>query len=336
MRVTLEPRTVLLRPQERAPILALGHYTNGVSAWSEHLAGYTVTVDDEQVAYVKDGVIYAKGFGKTTLRLANDGLYAATTVHVAAHPAGTAADVLTGLPPVAGIAWANGALIVSTRTSELWRLGPQGVYEIAAGVPLQPPSYSGTDTLAASANGDIAMRLVGHPDVLVLESASNYRRSRWITPAEAGTIMAMTWNDTDNIFGLDTGLIIRVRPDGTSGRIAALSGPITSIDCADEELLAVTKGADPGVWRIPLSGADAGEATRIVTDGEPHDLNVVAWLNGHAYFTDFHGGRVLRLEDGRLIQLAPGLHTPGELAAGPEGSVYVAEFERGAILRLLP
>jgi hypothetical protein len=54
------------------------------------------------------------------------------------------------------------------------------------------------------------------------------------------------------------------------------------------------------------------------------------------YLTDFHGGRVLRLDDDGLAEVAIGLLNPGELTGAPDGSIYIAEFGRGAVRRILP
>jgi hypothetical protein len=78
------------------------------------------------------------------------------------------------------------------------------------------------------------------------------------------------------------------------------------------------------------------ETASVLLDQEQLSANVAAWLNGSVYFTDFHGGRVLRLIGKQVIELATGLDCPGELTAGPDGSIYIAEFGRGAVRRLLP
>jgi Protein of unknown function (Hypoth_ymh) len=199
MKITLEPERLLMRLGEKAPVRLLGHYTDGVATWAEPINGFKVTVSDESVAHSNGCSLIAKGYGTAALRVEHDGRYGSSAVQVASHPAGTLADVLTGLPPVAGIAWALDGLIVSTRTSELWRLTLDGRYQIVAGVPTQPPTHGGTDSISAAANGDLAIRLVGHGDVLVLDAASEYRKSRWVSRKEAGTVMAMTWDDSDLI-----------------------------------------------------------------------------------------------------------------------------------------
>jgi hypothetical protein len=182
----------------------------------------------------------------------------------------------------------------------------------------------------------LAVRLLGHRDVLVLEKASDYRTSRWVSPGEdGGTVMAMTWESGDLILALHSGLVRRAHADGTSEQIVQLPRKtIVSIDRCDDALLALTIGETTDLWRIPL-GLDS-EATGVLVGQERLTANVAAWLNGTVYFTDFHGGRVLRLDDEQTVELATGLQNPGELTAGPDGRIYIAEFARGAIRCLLP
>lgn len=335
VRITLEPPVLTMRPNEKAPVRVLGHYTDGVATWTEPLTGCKVTTDSEEIVHAEAGKAIAKGHGKTAIRLTNSGLYAAATVHVAAHPTGTITDLLTGLPPVAGIAWADNALIVSTRTDELWRLDADGRYTLAAGVPLQPPGYGGTDNIAAAENGDLVVRLVGHREVLVLDKASGYCKSRWVSPGENGTVMAMTWRGSDLILALHTGAIRCVDADGNSKRIAMLPrSPIVSIDCEGDALLALTRDQAPELSRISFS--EENKVTSVFIDQKHFSVNVVAALSGSIYFTDFNAGRLLRLSDEGIIDVATGLRNPGQLTAGPDGSVYIAEFGRGAVRRVLP
>ena len=51
--------------------------------------------------------------------------------------------------------------------------------------------------------------------------------------------------------------------------------------------------------------------------------------------TEFDGGRVLRLDGADLVEIAFGLHNPSALALGPDQSIYISEFGRGAVRRLL-
>ena len=335
MKITLEPPALILRPGDKAPIRSLGHYTDGVATWTDPLTGCAITSDNDKIVHVRHSTVFAKGYGQTALRLTSAGLYAAAAAHVADHPMGTMADVLNGLPPVAGLAWADDALIVSTRTDELWKLGGDGQYALAAAVPLQPPAYGGTDKIAAAENGDLAMRLLGHRDVLVLDKAIGYRKSRWVAPGEDGTVMAMVWDGADLILALNTGSVRRAHADGSSEQITVLpSRPIVSINRCNDALLALTTSGSTELWRISLSAGN--ETTSFPHDRERLTCNVIAWLNGSVYFTDFDGGRVLRLAGKQITEVTVGLQNPGELAAGPDGSIYVAEFGRGAVRRLLP
>lgn len=334
MNVSLEPETLLLRLADKAPLRALGHYTDGVATWTDPVEGQQVTVSDPRIAYAKPGVVIAKGYGNATLRVECDGRYGSATIHVAAHSEGTLADVLTGLPPVAGIAWAKDVLIVSTRSSELWKLALDGTYQIAAGISLQPPTYGGTDTIAASDKGDLAARLYGHRDILVLDAASSYRKSRWVTPHDPGTVMAMTWDGDDLILAVHTGVIQRIHPDGSADTVTKLAQEPVSITHTGDAFLALTGAYPSKLWRIPLDQPD--QAKDLLDTQEPASINAVAWIGGYPYFTDFHGGRLLFLKGSQILEVAAGMQNPAEMAVAPDGTIYIAEFGRGAVRRLFP
>jgi hypothetical protein len=333
MKMTLEPERLLVRLGEKAPIRALGHYTDGIATWAEPISTVEVTVTDKQVAHVERGILIAKGYGTSALRVECEGRYGFSEVQVASHPAGTLADVLTGLPPVVGIAWAKDGLIVSTRTSELWQLTSDGKYRIIAGVATQPPTHGGTDTIAASEAGDLAARLLGHGDVLVLDAASDYRHSRWIQNSDAGTVMAMTWDGGDVMLGLNTGVLLRVHSDGTAEEVTSVGEVVTSIAQTDAGLLVLAGSEHRKLWHVPLDRPD--DKTDLLSGSESVTVNTVAWLFGKTYLTDFHGGRVLEFENGTFSEVAKGMENPAELAPGPDGTIFVAEFGRGAVRRIL-
>lgn len=336
MKVTLEPPKLLLRPKEKAHVRVLGHYTDGVATWNAPLVGCSVTSGNDKVIYAEKGTVIAKGHGRTSLRVTENGLYASAEAHVAAHPTGTLTDVLTGLPSIAGLAWADGGLIVSTRTDQLWKLSTEGKYTLAAAVPLAPSANGGTEALAAGPNGDVAVRLPGHQDVLILDCASGYTKSRWLVPGASGTVTAMAWAGADLLIALDTGMIRRVHADGSSERITVLQDKVIASMCVCGDELQILVTSDPSeLFRVSLTAAGGG-VTPIRHAPERLEATVVACLSGVSYITDAVGGRLLRLADGNITEVATGLRRPGELAAGPDGSIYVAESGRGAVRRLLP
>jgi Protein of unknown function (Hypoth_ymh) len=332
MKITLEPERLLMRLGEKAPVRLLGHYTDGVAIWADPINSFKATVSDESTVHANGGTLIAKGYGTASLRVEHDGRYGSSAVQVASHPAGTLADVLTGLPPVAGIAWAMDGLIVSTRTSELRRLTLDGKYQIVAGVPTQPPTHGGTDNISAAGNGDLAIRLVGHGDVLVLDAASEYRKSRWIPRGQAGAVMAMTWHDNNLILGFNTGIILRVHPDGSVAELASLGPVVTSLSRTEDALLVLTGSGERKLWHIPFDRPDGKRD--LLAEAERVAVNKMAWLNGGIYLTEFHGGRVLKLENGQVLAVATGIENPDELTAAPDGTIFIAEFGRGAVRRI--
>ena len=71
---------------------------------------------------------------------------------------------------------------------------------------------------------------------------------------------------------------------------------------------------------------------------EPLQNNPLAALtamrSGDVYATDFHGGRLLRLDsDGSLSTVVTGLQNPSAVCADSDGTVYVADFADQAAIR---
>lgn len=335
IRITVQPRLLRLRPKEKAPMVVSAHVTDGTATWVVPLEGYKVTSDDQKVAHADGASVIAKQAGRAVLRVEQDGLFAEAVVDIAAHPRGTSTTWIAGLPPISGLAWTEPGLVVSTREAVLRRIGRDGKFTVIAGLPTQPPIYGGSDTLAASSTGDLAVRLQGHRDVLVLRASDDYTSSGWIEPPARGSAVALVWDGPDLVIGSSDGAIQYVSLDGGAARqFAHSAGTPMCIADAEDAFLVLTAGDHRKLWRFPKSDPDKSE---VLVDGAgTHDFSSVAYVGGQIYLTTFHGGSLLRFRDGRLETIRAGMQNPTAVTVGSDGTIYVAEFDRGAVRRLLP
>ncbi|WP_328851277.1 hypothetical protein OG994_25945 [Micromonospora globbae] len=331
-RVSLEPPVVRLRRDEKTPLRALRHVTDGVASWTEPLDSPGVVSDDERVAHYKGGVVTAKHDGTTTLRLHHDGLYCAASIQVGAHLSGAIAEVLTGLPPVAGVACIGDKLVVSTRQGALWAV-EHGKYEILTSVPLLPPVYGGTDTIAAATNGDLSIRMLDRRGILLLRADEQYRRSRLIELPEAHLISSMCWVGTTLIVGTQTGEVWQIAADSKPTKLAEVGGLVVAL-AADDERVYVAAGTPRRLLSFPLKAP--GQVEDVGRPPASLDITDIIMYDQTLFLTDFHKGQVLALRDSQTREVATGLRNPGSLACSGNGTVYVAEFGRGAVTRILP
>jgi Protein of unknown function (Hypoth_ymh) len=331
-RLSLEPPVVRLRRGEKAPLRALRHVTDGVATWTEPLDSPQVIADDQVVAHYTGGVVIAKLDGATELRLHHDGLFCSASVHVGAHLSGTAAEILTGLPPVAGIACIGDELVVSTRQGVLWSV-KDGKYAILTLVPLQPPIFGGTDTIAAAANGDLAVRVADRRSLFLLRAEDEYRRSSLIELPEPSVISSMTWAGTTLLLGTHTGEIWQVSPEGDQTKLTDVHGFVAALAATDGAVYAAAGSGPRRLMRFPLDAPsqleDIGQPDALI------DINDILVDGRTLFLTDFHKGRVLAIRDSKLHEIATGLTNPGSLALSTDGTLYVAEFGRGAVTRIL-
>ncbi|MFG2371252.1 TIGR02391 family protein [Streptomyces sp. NPDC048504] len=347
MRISMEPSHLRLRKGEKAPLRVLAHFTDGTATWTEPLDNPQVETSDEKIITFKGGAVFAKTPGSATLRCLYAGCSAEATVEIAAYPRGTATKLLTGLPPVAGIACTLKGLVVSTRGTDLWRAGLDGVYRLIAGVPQLFPQGRGTDTLVARDDGELAVRLLGSRMILVLhhgeKDADEYCSSHIVNPDCSGTPMAFVWDDEDLIVAMDSGAVHRVAMDGVATRIASVDGIPLAVARSKGALLvlcAPSLAAVPpdrwcSLWNIPR---DKDHGTDLLAGQRVTGLNGLACLGEDIYVSDFDGGRVLRLKSentGALMTISEGLVNPGQLAGDALGALYVAEFGGGAVSRVL-
>ncbi|TQE28257.1 hypothetical protein Sipo8835_26230 [Streptomyces ipomoeae] len=346
MNITMEPGHLRLRKGDKTPLRVLAHFTDGTATWTEPLDDPKVETGDEKTVTFRGGAVFAKAPGITTLRCLYAGCSAEAAVEVAAHPRGTVTELLTGLPPVAGIAYSPKGLVVSTHGTELWRVGTDGVYRLIAATPRLPMQYRGTDALAAREDGELAVRLQGSRGILVLhhgeKDADDYCSSHIVDPDCSGAPMAFAWDGEDLIVAVDSGAVHRVTMDGAATPLASVDGVPVALACSKDAVLVLCSPDTPAsldryrsLWRIPRDGAPS---TDMLVGQHLTGLSGVVCVGDDIYVSDFEGGRVLRLptdDTSVLVTVADGLTNPLQLATDIQGGLYIAEFGAGAVRRIL-
>ncbi|MFF9177767.1 TIGR02391 family protein [Streptomyces sp. NPDC014793] len=347
MHISMEPDILRLRKGEKAPLRVLAHYTDGTATWTEPLDNPSIETGDERTLTFRGGAVFAKSPGTTTLRCLYDGCSAEASVEVAAHPRGTVTELLSGLGPVAGIACTAKGLVVSTRGADLWRVGTDGVYRLIAAVPRLLTENLGTDIVAGREDGELAVRLIGRREILVLhhdeKDADDYSSSHVIDPKCSGTPMAFDWDGVDLVVAMDSGAIHRITMDSEATHLAAVDGVPVAVARSKDALLVLcapgpsTVGENRrfSLWRIPHDGAASSD---LLVGQNLSGLNGMVCTGDEIYVSDFDGGRILRIAAdgmGNFVTIANGLATPGQIAADSHGALYVAEFSAGAVRRIL-
>ncbi len=342
MRISIEPGTLRLRRGDAVPLRVLGHYTDGTATWTGPLDDPEVESTDKTIAFSKNNVVRAKHPGSTTLRCQHDGCYAEALVNVGAHPRWTVTEMLTGLPPVSGIACTPKGLVVSTRGRHIWRVDADGAYRMVTAVPPISAHDQGTDTIAARDDGELAVRLLGDRRILVLHHSNDYQSSEIVDPEAEGTPMAFAWRNEDLLIAMHDGALHRVDMDGTATEITRVQGtPIGITTSADSVhvLCAPSPGPAMGddynrVWRIPLT--DTNGTTDLLHGHKLAGINGITLTGSSILLSGFNEGRLFSLRNNKLREVAAGLTNPGQLATTPTGETYLADFGAGAIYRLLP
>ncbi|MCX4995021.1 TIGR02391 family protein [Streptomyces longwoodensis] len=347
MHISMEPDTLRLRKGEKAPLRVLAHYTDGTATWTEPLDNPSVETGDERTLTFRGGAVFAKAPGTTTLRCLYAGCSAEASVEVAAHPRGTVTELLTGLGPVAGIACTAKGLVVSTRGADLWRVGTDGVYRLIAAVPRLLTENLGTDSVASREDGELAVRLIGRREILVLhhgeKDADDYSSSHVIDPKCSGTPMAFAWDGADLVVAMDSGAIHRITMESEATQLASVDGVPVAVVRSNDALLVLcapgplTVGENRrfSLWRIPHDDAASSD---LLAGRNLAGLNGMVCTGDEIYVSDFDGGRILRMPSngmGDFVTIADGLVTPGQMVVDSHGMLYVAEFSAGAVRRIL-
>ncbi|MFE9454810.1 TIGR02391 family protein [Streptomyces sp. NPDC006739] len=344
MRVSLEPPLIKARVKEAPPIRALAWKTDGTATWTETIETPAIRPDDKKIVSFEKQSLRVLAPGRCMLRLEYDGQYAEAIVEAVAHPRGTVTEWVTALPPVTDLAFTTKmGVFIATREAALWHVDPKtGAFKPAAGVQLRPPNYGGIDKLAAAPNGDVALQLHGEPDLLVLTAISEFSSSYSVTKPEPGhTITAFAWQGEDLIIAMHTRKLWRYTHDGQYTLLGQTPTGLKQLTAepGTGKLLAITGPTEQEQQICRLDPNRLDEMTALLI--KPQTNNTFGALatapSGDVYVTDFHGGQLLRLNDGVLVTVATDLKNPDALCIDDKGTVYVADFaQQAAIRRILP
>lgn len=339
MKISLQPSAIRARRGDRVPIEVLGHFTDGTATWTRRVEHPAVTVEDQRVIRYNDGVLTADTAGTTRLRCLHEGCFAVAAVEVASHPRGTTTAYLSGLPPVGGVAWTQSGLVVSSRQNELWRVNRSGRYELLATVPRSDPDL-GTDTIASRADGELAVRLRGRREILVLHVGDDYASSHVLDPKVEGTPMAQAWDGDDVLVAMDSGEIVHVNPTGNTTTIGKVEGtPIGIARALGAYLVLATFQLDPDtppasrLWRILVD--QPGEVIDLLEGHVATDMSAVWSDDDGIVLAQFHGGCLLRFVDDQFAPMVSGLSNPVQVTRSDTGDYFVAELGAGAVCRVM-
>lgn len=338
MNISIEPEYLPLRGGDKVPVRVLGHFTDGTATWTNPMDDPDVISSDEKVGFFQGGVVFAKSPGVATLRCLHSDHYSEATVEVASHPRGTVTSLITGLPPVSGVAWTPKGVVVSARSRDLWRVNTSGVYQHISATPWQWPDYQGTDNIfAREGDGELAVRIIGNRKILILHCADDYRSSHWVDPSGDGTPMAVAWDGDELIVSMNNGSIFRVGMDGTATLITTLPDHPVDVAYTPDSVLVLSRvnpNGEAHLWKIPF--ADPAHPSDLLATRKIQDVGGVVAFGSDVVLSQFHAGNVLLLRNAQLSMLASGLTNPTQMTVSDQGDLYIAEFGAGAVRRILP
>lgn len=143
------------------------------------------------------------------------------------------------------------------RGRHLWRLGVgNNTFRMISAVPVVSPNDQGTDTIAARADGELAVRVIGERRILVLHHADDYQRSEVVDPDAEGVSMAepevLRAPRRGNLAEHDQ------RPGGAAGSTSPGSNATGRTSCGSSA---------PSTTCCPVTGVPPRSATRSPTTG---------------------------------------------------------------------
>jgi len=148
--------------------------------------------------------------------------------------------------------------------------------------------------------------------------------------------MAFAWEGLELYAALHTGAIWHVGPHSPSTLMMTLPSTPVSMSWSPQGMLVMTTETNGAKHLWLVDRTQQSRSVDLLATVSGANVNNVLWARGRIYLTDFSGGRVLTLDGDRLLTIAKDLQNPSEMTVGSDGTIYVAEFGRRAVRRIMP
>ena len=272
------------------------------------------------------------------LNAGDDGGIAALAGGAGLGDGGAAVDARLLSPRGLALADDGAMYIADSGNNRVRRVDAGGVITTFAGTSEQGEAGDGGMATSAQLDGPVSIEIGPQGDVYISDTSNNRIRrvdSEGTITTFAGTGEPWPWENPDSIG--DGGPATSARLRGPVGLAFDAAGNLYIADSGHHRIRKVdTRGmisTIAGTGNRSFSGDDGPAADAQL--GTPSGLAIDG--EGNIYFTDAYGiGRIRKIDTQGVITTVAEVLSPGDVAVGKDGSLYVTEFYVGRILRLDP
>ena len=196
--------------------------------------------------------------------------------------------------------------------------------------------WSGLEKMVVTKSGMLFARSVGEPTIVSIDLSRPERHHELTLSDDRSPISICSLED--EVFITDHRGRIWTVNDGSLDpycdllEIGSEGFTLTHL-CASPDRIWVLDNST-GLYTIDRSSK---KVTISAHKGVPNQFSDILYRNGSLYVSDFHGGKIAKLDDasGNLVDVAAGLDNPTAIAAGPDDIIYAANFGTGGVARVV-
>lgn len=333
------PGDIRLGPDERRSLRVRAFYVDGPASGEMDVTGeVSWSTSAERVAYVKDGVLFAKAFGEAQIEARWAGLVSKARVRTAALVRGAVIPYFQGIRRLQQLAFdQNDHMYFVNQSESVFRISSDGKFSEVARLDMGDSEVYGIDCVHVTSDNALYLSTVSQHQCLRLRlKGGRFENPEPVAPSIRGVKKGIASDTNGRVFiavmgNFDGGQIVTIDPDGRE-----------SVFRTPDMAIYLTVGIDGRLY-VPSSRLRAVHV--FSPEGElveeiPYEISdspagIVVDRQGAILVPFFSSGKLLRIScrgnSTAAEFIADGLGTPGGIAVDSKGRVFVSDFSGDSI-----
>lgn len=294
---------------------------------------------NKDLAFVQNGILHGKNFGRTTIECVYQGFHALAEVEISIPVPKQTRTYFQGLRSLQDLAFsADGGLFFCNQSFSVFELKINGEFSEVIRTAGSKEFSAGIDCIAIDSDRNLYINDNSERVCFkFIWNGTDYGSPKIFADSIDGPKKGICVSKNGNVFvavmgpGIDDGFIIRHSPSGEETSFPTRYTPIyLATNQSDQLLVPNTKERS-----IDVYDQDGNYFRSIPYEYSDSPSGIVVDLADNIYLPMFHSGSLIRISENsgeaKTEVILSGLGTPGGISMGTDGNLYISDFAGNTI-----
>jgi uncharacterized protein (TIGR02391 family) len=332
--IELLPNRVMCEKGERRSLTVIGWEVDGpVRRKIDYTKRVEWTSQNEEIAFVKQGILFSKSLGKTSIDCTVGNFHSTINVNVAYFSKGEKIKYFEGLPKLQKIRFDHdNNLYICNQSDSVFRLDKLGVIEKVVTINNPNEQPYGIDCIAVGSNRELYVNYTGKEGILKFEwDGKKYGQSIEMGASVCGPKKGIIIGNDGAVYVAvmgrpNKGKILCILPDGTESSFDTLDMPI-HIAFDQNGNICIPSNKDRAIHIYKTNGE---VVKKVPYDSSDSVSDIIVDSKGVIYLTMFYSGTLIAVsnKEGSFCTetIANGFNTPCGIAMDSSEKIYISNF----------